>query len=459
MTGASLRSAGEHGVARRSPGRPGSPHPRRDVVPAAPPRDAHAEFRAGAHPWRRVLRHRRHRRPSSRAAAHAARSRRPSPTAVGALGVGDGDQVVVYAGKYLVASARVWWTFRVFGHVRVAVLDGGFPRWREEGRPIETGGAEPGAPPLHRALHPELVTDLEAVRRNLDDAARAGRGRALGGTLRGDRARAPRGPPRRPHPRQPEPPYDRLFRPDGTLLGRDDLRRAFEAAHVDLERPIVTTCGSGVTACVLALGLDGSAARTSPSTTGPGPSGAAGTTCPSSRSACRASASTSIRSTRSRSSTSRGASTRRSSRRFPPTTFGASTGPSSSPAGSTSACCRSSGRDGSAPIFRRAGTRRRSSGASIRCARPTGSFRSGASGPRTSGAAGRSTTSSCSTPASRRARLCLRASATSRSACRWAPTSRMPSAWPARPGPAGRTASCSATSATARAPRGSPRSP
>src|SRR5262249_12546975 len=176
--------------------------------------------------------------------------------AVGPMGVGDGDQVVVYAGKYLVASARVWWTFRAFGHNRVAALDGGLPRWREEGRPIESG--EPSPVRRHFTAHfrPELVTDLEAVRRNLGsrrtqilDARSAGR---FAGT-----EPEPREGLRGGHiPGSLNLPYDRLFRPDGMLLRGDDLRRAFDAAHVDLRRPVVTTCGSGVTACVLALGLD-----------------------------------------------------------------------------------------------------------------------------------------------------------------------------------------------------------
>ena len=184
----------------------------------------------------------------------------PDPTtfaeAVGALGVGDGDQVVVYSGKYLVASARVWWTFRAFGHDRIAVLDGGFPRWREEGRPIETEEPSPARRHFTARVHPELVTNLEAVRQNLTtrrtqivDARSAGR---FAGT-----EPEPREGLRGGHiPGSLSLPYDRLFRPDGTLLGRDDLRRAFETAHVDLGRPIATTCGSGVTACVLALGLD-----------------------------------------------------------------------------------------------------------------------------------------------------------------------------------------------------------
>jgi thiosulfate/3-mercaptopyruvate sulfurtransferase len=175
--------------------------------------------------------------------------------AAGALGIGDGDRVVVYAGKYPIASARVWWTFRVFGHDRVAVLDGGFPRWRGEGRPVE--GGEPSPRRRHFTAHfrPELVTALEAVRENLKtrreqvlDARSAGR---FAGT-----EPEPREGLRGGHiPRSLNLPYELLFRQDGTLLPRDDLRRLFETARVDPGRPVVTTCGSGVSACVLALGL------------------------------------------------------------------------------------------------------------------------------------------------------------------------------------------------------------
>jgi thiosulfate/3-mercaptopyruvate sulfurtransferase len=176
--------------------------------------------------------------------------------AVGALGIGDGDRVVVYAGKYMSASARVWWTFRVFGHERVAILDGGFPRWREEGRPVEAGEPSPVRRHFTPRVHPELVTDLDGVRRNLAtrlaqvvDARSAGR---FAGT-----EPEPRPGLRGGHiPGSLNVPYDGLFRPDGTLLPRDDLRRVFAAARVDLDRPILTTCGSGVTACILALGLD-----------------------------------------------------------------------------------------------------------------------------------------------------------------------------------------------------------
>jgi thiosulfate/3-mercaptopyruvate sulfurtransferase len=175
--------------------------------------------------------------------------------AAGALGIGDGERVVVYAGKLLTASARVWWTFRAFGHERVAVLDGGFPRWRDEGRPVESGEPRPAPRRFTARYCPELVVDLDGMRRNLEtrraevlDARSAGR---FAGT-----EPEPRPGLRGGHiPGSRSLPYDRLFRPDGTLLSPGELRRLFETARVDFDRPIVATCGSGVTACVLALGL------------------------------------------------------------------------------------------------------------------------------------------------------------------------------------------------------------
>jgi thiosulfate/3-mercaptopyruvate sulfurtransferase len=175
--------------------------------------------------------------------------------AVGALGVGDGDRVVVYGGKHLIASARVWWTFRAFGHDRVAVLDGGFPRWRDEGRPINA--ETPGRVRRHftARFRPELLTALDAVRENLEtratqvvDARSAGR---FAGTEPEPRAGVRSGR----IPGSFSLPYDALFRSDGGLLPTAELRRRFEDARVDLVRPILTTCGSGVSACVLALGL------------------------------------------------------------------------------------------------------------------------------------------------------------------------------------------------------------
>lgn len=175
--------------------------------------------------------------------------------AVGNLGIGDGDRVVVYGARHMVASARVWWTFRVFGHDRVAVLDGGFPRWRAEGRPVESGEPKPTPRRFTAHYRPELVRDLAGMRANLEsrraqvlDARSAGR---FAGT-----EPEPRPGLRGGHiPGSLSLPYDRLFDPDGSLLPAASLRRVFEDAGLDLARPVVTTCGSGVTAATLALGL------------------------------------------------------------------------------------------------------------------------------------------------------------------------------------------------------------
>jgi thiosulfate/3-mercaptopyruvate sulfurtransferase len=144
--------------------------------------------------------------------------------AVGALGIGEGDRVVVYDTRGVVSAARVWWTFRAFGHDAVAVLDGGFPKWRAEERPVASGAVEPTPRPFVAKLRPERVRTLEQVR--------AGH---IPGSL--------------------NLPSDELYRPDATLLPSPRLRQAFEDAGLDLGRPVVTSCGSGVTASVLALAL------------------------------------------------------------------------------------------------------------------------------------------------------------------------------------------------------------
>ena len=173
----------------------------------------------------------------------------------GKLGIGSGDRVIVYDSRGVISAARVWWTFRVFGHDRVAVLDGGFPRWLAEGCPVASGEAAPRPRRFTARLRRRLVRDLASVRGNL----KTRREQVLDARSRG-----------RFTGTEPEPraglrsghilgslnlPYEQLYQADGTLLGADALRRQFEAAGLDLGKPIVTSCGSGVTASVLALGL------------------------------------------------------------------------------------------------------------------------------------------------------------------------------------------------------------
>jgi thiosulfate/3-mercaptopyruvate sulfurtransferase len=175
--------------------------------------------------------------------------------AVGALGIGSGDRVVVYDSRGVASAPRVWWTFRVFGHDGVAVLDGGLPRWRAEGRPLEAGAPAPAPRRFDAGLRPSLVRDLGAVRANLETRREQVLDARSSGRFRGTEPE-PRAGLRSGHiPGSLNLPPDALCRPDGTLLPPEDLRRAVEASGLDASKPVVTTCGSGVAACVLALAL------------------------------------------------------------------------------------------------------------------------------------------------------------------------------------------------------------
>ncbi|MSP82764.1 MAG: 3-mercaptopyruvate sulfurtransferase [Alphaproteobacteria bacterium] len=173
------------------------------------------------------------------------------------LGLGDGNRIVVYDGGVMMAACRVWWMFRVFGHDDVAVLDGGLGKWRAEGHPTED------LPPMPRDRHfsPRLntlmVRDLDRMRANLAtgreqvvDARAVGR---FNGTVP-----EPRPGLRSGHiPGARNLPFDRLLDSSNKTFKPDDaLRQAFVDAGVDLGRPIVCSCGSGVSACVLAFALD-----------------------------------------------------------------------------------------------------------------------------------------------------------------------------------------------------------
>ena len=174
---------------------------------------------------------------------------------VGTLGIGDGDRVIVYDSRGVVSAARVWWTFRVLGHDRVAVLDGGFPSWRAEGCPVAAGEPAPRPRRFSARLRRRLVRDLLGMRGNL----RTRREQVLDARSRGRFAGTepePRGGLRSGHiPGSLNLPYEQLYQADGTLLSPDALRRQFERTGLDLGKPIVTSCGSGVTASVLALAL------------------------------------------------------------------------------------------------------------------------------------------------------------------------------------------------------------
>ena len=173
-----------------------------------------------------------------------------------AMGVGDGHQVVIYDGAGLFSAARVWWTFRLMGKTDVAVLDGGFPKWQAEGREVED------MPPVIRDRHMtvsrqnHLVKDVTQVAH----AAKLGEAEILDARsearFRGE-APEPRPGLRGGHiPGSKNIPFAQVLNPDGTMKAPADLRAVFDAAGVDLKKPAITTCGSGVTAAILSLALE-----------------------------------------------------------------------------------------------------------------------------------------------------------------------------------------------------------
>ena len=173
-----------------------------------------------------------------------------------ALGVGDGHQVVIYDSLGLFSAARVWWTFRLMGKRDVAVLDGGLPKWRAEGRPVTDAPPQIRDRHLTASLQPHLVRDVTEVARaaKLDTHAIIdARGAAR---FRGEAAE-PRPGLRSGHiPGAHNLPFAELVAPDGTLKPPAALRAVFDAAGIDLRKPAITTCGSGISAAIVSLALE-----------------------------------------------------------------------------------------------------------------------------------------------------------------------------------------------------------
>ena len=172
------------------------------------------------------------------------------------LGVGDGKMVVCYDTSGLFSAARCWWMFKVFGHDDVAVLDGGLPKWEREGRQLESGSA---TKPHERHFTPRFRASMV---RNLADVAKAlaAKTAQVADARSGTRFRGEEAEPR-PGVRAGHMPgacnvhYAALLRQDGTLKDTPALRDVFTGAGIDLARPVITSCGSGVTAAILSLAL------------------------------------------------------------------------------------------------------------------------------------------------------------------------------------------------------------
>ncbi len=175
---------------------------------------------------------------------------------VAKLGIGNGSRIVVYDATAMGSAARVWWTFRAFGHEPVAVLDGGLPKWLAEGGAVETGPVTPAPADYTARFNPAMVRGLEQIRANIEPQQE----QLLDARTRG-----------RFHATEPEPrqglrgghipgsynlPFGDLYDSETkSMKPAGDLKALYEGAGLDLARPVVTSCGSGVTACNLALGL------------------------------------------------------------------------------------------------------------------------------------------------------------------------------------------------------------
>jgi thiosulfate/3-mercaptopyruvate sulfurtransferase len=174
---------------------------------------------------------------------------------VRALGLGDGSRIIFYDNSPHRTASRAWWMFRIFGAKGIAILDGGLPKWLAEGRAVEGGRL------ITRPAHFTVWQDDDAVRSKADvadalasggatqvvDARSAARFTGEEQETRADLASGHM-------PGAINLPYGKLFNADGTWKQGEDLRAAFDAARVDLDRPLIATCGSGVTACSILFG-------------------------------------------------------------------------------------------------------------------------------------------------------------------------------------------------------------
>ncbi len=172
------------------------------------------------------------------------------------MGVGDGARIVVYDSTGIFSAARVWWTFRAMGHGDVAVLNGGLKKWKAEGRPVEDGPAPKRSERHYSPLqNTEIIRDLDEMKALLAkgnaqivDARPAGRFEG--------KDPEPRPGLRSGHmPGAKNIPSQALLNADGTFKSPDELAALFKAVGINVAKPVVTTCGSGVTASMLALAL------------------------------------------------------------------------------------------------------------------------------------------------------------------------------------------------------------
>jgi len=171
------------------------------------------------------------------------------------LGIGDGHRIVIYDGTGLFSAARVWWNFRAMGHEDVFVLDGGLPKWKAENRPLED------MPPIPRDRHFSPRPNHSLIRTAADMQANLTTRREQVVDARSPARFSAQEPEPRPGVRGGHIPgavnihYARLLNTDGTMRQRTELEAIFSAAGIDTTRQVAATCGSGVTAAIVALAL------------------------------------------------------------------------------------------------------------------------------------------------------------------------------------------------------------
>lgn len=167
------------------------------------------------------------------------------------MGIGDGKKAICYDSIGLFSAARVWWMFKVFGHEDVAVLDGGLRKWKAENRPLEVG---PSLKPQERHFTARFQAMMVRDKADVRNAPQVADARAPG-RFRGEEPE-PRPGVRSGHmPNAKNIHYATLLNPDGTLKPEAELAKIFETAGIDIIKPVVTSCGSGVNAAILSLGL------------------------------------------------------------------------------------------------------------------------------------------------------------------------------------------------------------
>lgn len=175
--------------------------------------------------------------------------------AAGELGLSRDADIVVYDVHGIRSAARVWWTLRAMGYAKVRVLDGGLRKWLAEGRPVEAGDAAPSPVVVAPRFDPDLVRSAADVKAILQSGSAQMLDARSAARFRGE-APEPRAGLRSGHmPGAANLPWEQVIAEDGTLRPAAELKSVFEQAGIDLAKPIVTTCGSGVTASVLALAL------------------------------------------------------------------------------------------------------------------------------------------------------------------------------------------------------------